>query len=236
MRFQLVDASDYNKKELKELGTYGFMKGARLFIAGAINRNKYAMEDFGYCMEKNILEATSLGLGTCWMGGTLNRSEFAEKLKISGNEIIPAISPIGYAERKNSVKGNIVTLLMGSKNRKPAKNLFFNESINNPLDLTECGDFATVLECVRIAPSAGNMQPWRIIKEKDIFHFFLREKVWYNNHSRYEGNKLQNIDMGIAMAHFDLAAAKLGLKGKWKISGTMTKKNDLKYIVTWVGE
>lgn len=95
---------------------------------------------------------------------------------------------------------------------------------------------ATVLECVRIAPSAGNFQPWRIIMENDCFHFFLYEKVWYNNHKRYEGARLQNIDIGIAMAHFDLAASELGLSGKWQISAPNLEKGILKYIVSWVSD
>lgn len=139
VRFQLIDALGYNERELKELGTYGFMKGARFFIAGSVARNKYAMEDYGYCMEKNILFATKLGLGTCWMGGSLNRSTFAQKIKLSDNEIIPAISPVGYAENKNNVKGKILALVTRSKQRKPAKEIFFNGDINNPIDLKECG-------------------------------------------------------------------------------------------------
>jgi nitroreductase len=234
VRFQIVDGSSYNAHELKKLGTYGLIKGARVFIAGTVNRNKYAMEDFGYCMEKNILMVTDLGIGTCWLGGTLNRSAFAAKLNIADNETIAAVSPIGYAESKNTIKGNIATLIMRSKKRKPVNRIFFNDNINNPLNLEECGDFATVLECVRRAPSAGNMQPWRVIKENHRFHFFLHEKVGYNNHRRYEGVRLQNIDMGIAMAHFDLAASELGLSGKLQIVDPTLENGNLQYIASWV--
>ncbi len=234
VRFQIVDGSDYNKDQLKELGTYGMIKGARMFIAGAVKKNDYAMEDFGYCMEKIILMLTDFGLGTCWLGGMLNRSTFGKKMNISENEIIPAVSPIGYALSKNTFRERLISMVVGSKKRKKAEELFFDRSIFRPLDLNECGKFAIALECVRWAPSAGNLQPWRIIKDNDNFHFYMEENPRYNNLSRYEGAKLQNIDIGIAMAHFDLAAHELGIKGKWIISEPTIKKNELNYIVTWV--
>ena len=235
VRFQIVDGSAYDKDELKKLGAYGTIKGPRLFIAGAVNRNTYAMEDFGYCMEKNILMATGLGLGTCWLGASFNRSGFAEKMKISDNEIIAAVTPVGYAGEKNTFKGQALSLIMRSGKRKNPRDLFFYNNIDNPLDLNECGLFATVLECVRLSPSAGNMQPWRIIKNDNAYHFYQKENTTYNNYcnKRYEGAKLQNIDMGIAMAHFEMAAAELEIFGEWKISEPAPAKDELKYIASW---
>ena len=45
------------------------------------------MEDFGYLMERVILYATALGLGTCWLGGTLTKSSFAEKIDLRAGEM-----------------------------------------------------------------------------------------------------------------------------------------------------
>ncbi|HEX3048219.1 MAG TPA: nitroreductase family protein [Bacillota bacterium] len=234
VRFRIVDGTAYNQEELKELGAYGLIKGPRVFIAGAVKRNQYAMEDYGYCMEKNILIATRIGLGTCWLGGSLNRSAFARKLEISENEMIPAVTPIGYAADKNTLIGQAVSLVVGAKKRKGVAELFFNGDFDHPLDLQECGDFAKVLEGVRWAPSAGNRQPWRIIKQEHAFHFYLKEITAYNNNPRYLGAKLQNIDMGIAMAHFDLVAVELGLTGSWEIQDPQVNQGDLKYIASWM--
>lgn len=91
---------------------------------------------------------------------------------------------------------------------------------------------------VRLAPSASNKQPWRIVKEtgRDVFHSYLKENPIYN---RILGEiKIQNLDLGIAMCHFELAARELGLKGSWEITGGTkleTKGNELKYIVSWIG-
>ncbi len=54
-RFEMLDLEPLDKKELRSLGTYGFIKGARLYILGAIKNTPGALEDLGYCMEKIIL-------------------------------------------------------------------------------------------------------------------------------------------------------------------------------------
>jgi nitroreductase len=240
VRFEIVDGSVYPEDMLRPPGSYGLIRGHRMFIAGAVNRNRYAREDFGYCMEKNVLMATNIGLGTCWVGGTLNRSAFARKLEISDSEIVPAVTPIGYAEGKGTFKGRVTSLLARSGKRKEPKQIFFDRAFNNPLSLDESKEFSVVLECVRWAPSAGNLQPWRIVRENRTFHFFMKENDAYNSSTRYrrllpgKGEKLQNVDMGIAMAHFDLAAAELGLRGEWRASEPRLDKKDLKYTASWL--
>ena len=57
VRFELIDLGQNEQDEVKTLGTYGFIKGASTFIVGAVIKGNLAMEDYGYCMEKNILAA-----------------------------------------------------------------------------------------------------------------------------------------------------------------------------------
>jgi nitroreductase len=93
VRFELIDLSEMEKKEMKALGTYGFISGASFYIASALKGSKRGMEDVGYCFEKIILEVTNLGLGTCWMGGTFKRASFAKKINVFAGEICPAVKP-----------------------------------------------------------------------------------------------------------------------------------------------
>lgn len=234
VRFEVVDATGYEQAELKALGTYGFIKGPRVFIAGAVKKNEGSMEDFGYCMEKAVLMATSLGFGTCWLGGSLNRSVFAKKINAWEGELIPAVTPIGYALEKRTLTESLVRMVAGADKRKKPEELFFSNSTSTPLDMNNCGQYSKVLEAVRLAPSASNRQPWRIIKDKgDIYHLFMKENSMYNN--IYKDIKLQNLDMGIAMCHFELAAAESGLKGFWKKENPSPSSGNLKYIVSWMG-
>lgn len=236
VRFGIVDASEDDIRELKKLGTYGNTSGARLYIAGTVKKGDRDMEDFGYCMEKNILKATELGLGTVWLGGSLNRSAFAGRMGISPDEIIPAVTPIGYAADKRSVMDRVVAFVANARNRKSFGQLFFLGDFGNALQPGNCGVYATVLESVRLAPSASNKQPWRILKEKDgnIFHIYFKESSLYNN--IIKGIKIQNIDMGIAMSHFELSARELGLEGSWETNKPAVASNDLQYIVSWIGK
>lgn len=45
---------------------------------------------------------------------------------------------------------------------------------------------------------------------------------------------LQDIDMGIAMCHFGIAAREIGLKGNWQRIPTAPSQRGLEYIVIWV--
>ena len=110
-RFVILDTTGWGEGKINALGTYGTMQGARLFIVGIIRRGEHDMEDFGYQFEKIILRATDLGLGTCWIGGIFNRSRFADKAGVREDEVLPAISPLGYATQKRSVTDSIDPLV-----------------------------------------------------------------------------------------------------------------------------
>jgi len=233
VRFNLIDFNELEIGELKNLTTYGVIKGARQFIIGTVEKQPKAMEYYGYCMEKNILKATSMGLGTCWLGGTFKRSGFADKISINENELLPAISPVGYSGDTRSVVDRMFRYVAASDKRKPWNELFSLHDTDNFLDEQNSGKFNTPLECVRMAPSASNKQPWRIIKSKDqdAFHFYLKRTPGYEN--VVKDIKLQNVDMGIAMCHFELSARDLGLKGDWNVNDPQIKSEGMEYIVSW---
>lgn len=233
VRFVIINATDYDQAGLKELGTYGMINGPRIFIAGTVKSGKKAMEDFGYCMEKNILAATELGLGTCWLGGSFSRSTFARKINAEADELVPAITPLGYSGDKRTFKENLIRMAVGARNRKKPEELFFDGSIETPLDLNSCGQYSKVLAAVRLAPSASNKQPWRIIRDRgNAFHFFMKEDRVYNN--ILKDIRIQNVDMGIAICHFELTANELGLTGNWEAKEPAPAAGDLKYIASWI--
>ena len=233
VRFELIDLSEMEKKEIKSFGTYGFITGARLYIASATNDSYRSMEDIGYCFERIILSATNLGLGTCWMGGTFKRASFAKKINVSKSEIVPAVSPIGYAHKKRNIKDKAIRHFAKSDKRKSWEELFFDGDTDTPLSKSNADKYETPLECVRIGPSATNFQPWRIIKETDkgIYHFYLKRTKGYDK--ALKAADLQSIDMGIAMCHFELAARELGLDGKWEEQEPSIDVSRAEYIISW---
>ena len=215
-RFVILDTSGWGEGKINALGTYGTMQGARLFIVGIMRRGEHDMEDFGYQFEKVILRATDLGLGTCWIGGIFNRSRFAEKAGIREDEVLPAISPLGYPTPKRSVTDSIIRWSAGSRNRRPWHELFFHGSFEMALTDEAAGRYFDPLEMLRLGPSASNRQPWRVVKEQgqNTFHLYLRRSRGYDK--LIKAVDLQRLDMGIAMSHFELTARELGLVGRWE--------------------
>lgn len=212
VRFGLFDAHLPEKRRMP--GTYGIIKGARHILVGAMDPSPMDFEDFGYSLESIILFCTQLGLGTCWMGGTFNRTLFGLLIGLKDREVIPAVSPVGHPASSRSLLDSLFVLSAGSKNRKPFRELFFYESFSNPMDESLAGQFAHVFEMVRLAPSAMNKQPWRIVAAGGSFHFFLARSAGYKR--IFTEADLQRIDMGIAMFHFESAARDSGLAGSWQ--------------------
>jgi len=232
VRFKLLDLGTVSRDELKQLGTYGVIRGASLYLLGAAPDRDGALEDLGYCMERIILESAALGLGTCWIAGTFRRSSFARQMGLAEGELLPAISPVGYAAAKKSTLERLMKGGAASRRRKPWSELFFGPDGQTPLSREEAGSYGDAMESVRLGPSALNCQPWRIIKNREgRFHFYLQERRIYN---RALGKiRVQNIDMGIAMRHFSLVALEKGMPGRWVREAQARQFPGLTYIAGW---
>lgn len=234
----ILDLPGINSAEMKKLGTYGMIKGAYTFLVGHADLSARNLEDFGYFFEKILLYATHLGLGTCWIGGTLNKSVFQKKSGISEGRIIPAVSPIGTVTEHNKLPETVIRFVAQSHKRKPWSELFFLETPQTPLTEENAGEYKAVLDMVRIAPSASNKQPWRIIKEKEKsnFRFYLKRSASYQKIlALMKLPDIQRIDMGIAMCHFELAAKEQGCNGHWSILHSEAPLiQNLEYSVSWI--
>jgi nitroreductase len=237
VRLSLVAATEEDRKALKGLSTYGFIKGATGFILGAIPAGEMNQEDFGYVMEHAILYATSLGLGTCWLGGTFAKSRFAAKLELQRDELLPAVTATGYPAAKRRALESLIRQQANADRRLPWKRLFFDSAFGVPLDRDAAGAFTTVLEMVQIGPSASNKQPWRIVKDGELWHLYLQRTPGYakRNQALLDIADMQRIDMGIAMCHFALTAEELGLRGRWVAQEPAIEKPDTltEYIASW---
>ncbi len=261
--FRLLDKASDPKGD--KLGTYGIIKGAELYVGAKIKREEYAPEALGYDFEQLVLYLTDMGLGTCWLGGTFNKGAFAEAMDVQDDEIFTIVSPIGYTADKMSLVE--VMMRRGSKgdHRLPWEELFYDGKFGKPIAAGDAdaafkaesviGGYADVLEMVRLAPSAVNRQPWRIVAERarDLtsnadcgdaagikeFHFYQSGIKADDS----ESVQMHRIDMGIAICHFHLAAMEKGLKGHFErmepgASGRSPAidgvPENTKYIITWV--
>ena len=233
--FTLIDIEDDKLTEMGKMTSYGVIKDARLYIGGYADPDDRSIIDYGYCFQDMLLELTVIDLGTCWMGGTFGRSFIAKSLSLPEGKVIPAISPVGFSMEKRAFADKVTRFLAGSKNRKAHNKLFFNyngerelqpvitEDLRSPLD--------EVFESVRFAPSASNKQPWRILIQDNMYHFYCDFDKKYN--SMIKGFNIQSLDMGIALCHFTKAAEELRLGGNLSYSDPKFDNVDWNYILSW---
>ncbi len=227
--FCLLETSPSGKSE--KLGTYGVVRGATAFIGASVAKGQLNLEALGYSFEKLILYITSLGLGTCWLGGTFQRSRFATAMNLKEGELFPVISPVGYPSQKRRTIDSVMRWVAKSDNRKDWNELFFSGDFSKPLSKEEAGEYAFVLDMVRLAPSAVNGQPWRIVRDKGVYHF-------YEARSMKEGKlgmDIQRVDMGIAACHFHLAALEKGLAGRFEKMEPpkIVESKGMEYLFSW---
>ena len=238
-RYELVASSEQDPHRLRALGTYGFIQGATAYLVGAMPRNDFSPEDYGYMLEKIVLYATSLGLGTCWLGGTFTKSSFANKIRARNDEIVPAVSPAGYIAEKPRRIESWLKKRRGVKTRRPWSEIFFDTKFGIPLSGESLDGYGEVLEMVRLGPSASNRQPWRLLRQHERWHFYLQRTPGYQRNVLTRWTTvadLQRIDMGIAMCHFELSARENGLHGSWVQEDPHIDLPDenIEYTVTWL--
>lgn len=231
VRFRLLETETAARSE--KLGTYGMIKGAKDFIGAAVPGGAFALEALGYDFEKLILYATHLGLGTCWLGGTFNRSKFAAAMQVKENELFPAVSPLGYPAPKKRLAESLARRMVKADQRKDWGTLFFKNNFAVPLEKSDAGAYLFPLEMLRLAPSASNKQPWRILQSENALHFYEAKAPGYSDRAAFD---IQRVDMGIAACHFHLAALEKGMPGTFaKLPEPKTEVPEhMHYIVSWV--
>ena len=212
VEFFWIDGNSDEFKDVK-LGTYGVISGTKSFIAGKVRDSEKNFEDFGYCMEKLVLYCSSMHIGTCWLGGTYKKTAFAASVNLQEDEFIPAVTPVGYFGAKKSTVDKMFRRFAGSDNRKPFDELFFSDIFSKQLSDKDKKNYGSLLEMIRLAPSASNKQPWRIVVNDKMLHFFLQRTPNYNKNVLH--SDLQRVDMGIAMSHLELALNERNTGHRW---------------------
>ncbi len=187
--------------------------GTDTFIAGKMKRAPHAEEAFGFAFEKIVLFAQTLGVGTTWIGGTMNRSAFEKAVALGPDEIMPCVSPLGYPANKMSLRESMMRKGVRADSRLDFGELFFENAPGTPLTPDKAGRLREVFEAVRLGPSAVNKQPWRIVLCGNRAHFYEYKK----SAMAADSMDMQKIDVGIALCHFELAADACGIKTAFEL-------------------
>jgi len=187
------------------IGAYGKIKGAPFFVAFIGNtRDPHVHEKVGYTGEGIVLEATALGLGTCWVGKSFDQEVASSIPAIQKHERVLAVTPVGYASREESFEERLLTGFGQTHKRKPL------EAMVSGMPQTKWPEWVRIsLLSARVAPSAVNRQPWRFLLESDSITVSVDDL-----HDSYGISK--RLDCGIAMLHIEIAARVCGFLGKWE--------------------
>lgn len=208
--------------------------GAQTYIAGKTALVPHAEEAFGYSFEEVVLYALSLGVGSTWIAGTMDRPAFERAVSLASGEVMPCVSPLGYPSSKMSLRETVMRKGIKADSRKAFEELFFADSFENPLTPEAAGALQLPLEAVRLSPSAVNKQPWRVVLRDGAAHFYEKRSRGF---AKDGGWDMQKIDMGIAMCHFALSAAETGRKLSFQIRDPeLPLPNDTVYIASYLTE
>ena len=204
--------------------------GTDLYIGAKMKAAPHLNEAFGYAFEKPVLYAQSLGIGTVWIGGTMDRSAFEKAMELSEDEVMPCVSPLGYPAKKMSVRERMMRKGVKADSRFSFEEIAFWNSFEHPLTADAAGKLSLPIETVRLAPSAVNKQPWRIVVADIVAHFYLQRS------KNFGGGKIdmQKIDMGIALCHFELTAKEQGIRTEFVIEEpNIPRKDGMEYIASY---
>ena len=189
--------------------------GTETFIAGKMTRVPHAEEAFGIEFEKIVLYAEYLGFGTTWIAGTMDRKAFERAMELKEGEVMPCISPLGYPAARMSLREVLMRKGVKADRRMNFEELFFDGSFDKPLMKESAGSLTDTLEMVRLAPSAVNKQPWRVVLADGNAHFYEKRSKGYLG---ADGWDLQLVDMGIAMCHFLCGTEEAGRQAELVLS------------------
>ena len=228
--FELLIESEERDKD--QIGTYGFIKNPQGYILGSSILETKSLFDYAYVLENIVLYLTAIGVGTCWLGGRFQKQEAMSQLSFKENEIIPAITPIGYPQEKQRLKERMIRTVLQARKRKPEEQLFYYEAFGQPLgDRAE--EFRQALHYVRIGPSAQNKQPWRLVFGNNLtqVHFYVTNPLADNPLYMCEP---QYLDIGIAYNHFKTGLDEVGISGELNIDEPDIDVPDgFFYITSW---
>ncbi len=164
--------------------SYGMFKGVRtLFVMKGPKNDPHLKEKIGYYGELLVLEATVLGLGTCWVGGTFDKNS----IRTATEEALVCVITVGKAPEKETKKERLIEKAVHRKSK----------TIQELSEITgDCPTWLkTGLKAVQKAPSARNAQKVRFVYQQGILCAQVPETAPFDL-----------VDLGIAKLHFELAA------------------------------
>ncbi len=188
MQLIIGDPAPFDAKQA--MGLFQGSAGYLALIGKTNDPNR--MEKEGYFGERFVLEATSMGLGTCWVASSFDKDK--SKAAARDDETFDIAIVFGKGEQKLSIREKIVRTYLGTNHRTQE-------------DIAPDAQFApdwfkNGIEAVMKAPSTKNTKPFSFSFENGT-----ATAKTVGNHERVK------VDLGIAKLHFEVGAG----GGRWEL-------------------
>lgn len=169
------------------------IKGTDVY-AVIVAKKSAPMEMEGFMGEALVLEATAMGLGSCWLGAGFYPDVITRNVNLQNDEAVHCVIALGKCELPAfAPKRKDVVKLCGKTEE----------------ELSALGAWQKEAVCAsRLAPSAVNMQPWKIVAEKQSVAILAPDIVLIKKYAA--------LDRGIAMLHAAVGAHHCGREAVWK--------------------
>ena len=196
--------------------------GAHEFLVAIAPKeyNRLSVIDVGRSLQKVVIEATRLGIATCWIGPGADNKSIVQHL---GNKIDPTkdhvicVCAIGYESMYKPLFIRLFSRL--THKRLPLSELFFSDlSFNKPLD-TQTKPYRAYGRCYEVcqwSPSSYNGQTTRCIaitEQDNDEENLIRFDFFASINSRYYAP----VALGIWCANWEIGCAALNKRGHFKV-------------------
>ena len=212
--------------------------------------NRLAVIDVGRTLEKIVLDATRMGLGTCWIGPGADHASIERHLGERFNpekDHIICVCAVGYWSRYWPLFLRFVQLQF--HRRLPLSSLFFADaSFQKPLDVSAhpFERFGRCYEACQWSPSSYNGQTTRCVavldSESEINgrqHTGKSCLARFDFYAAAESSYYAPVALGIWCAHWELGCETLGIRGhfevlpggKEKVAGSQLPRYDMSWVL-----
>lgn len=149
---------------------------------------KNCLQNAGYIGEMAVLWLTSQGIASCWQSSLEAEKDF--------ENVLPYISCVAFG-----------------RSREPFRRSAAEITKKKKLSSVAYGDMASprqeIMELTWMAPSCMNMEPVRYLVDTHRIHIYRKNnRILKFNQFNY----FQCLDVGVAMAHLEVAAGKYGYR------------------------
>ena len=150
--------------------------GCRMIAGVIVDEHPQSRLHAGIVGEAFVLEATSRGMGTCWVSGSYKRKEL--QIPLAPGEAVACVIAVGKPVQPLTAPA--------SRQRKAPEHFCRGNFRSWPEELTDAAAL------IQIAPSAMNMQPWVL-------------SIGPNSELIVDTADRALLDAGIALCHAELA-------------------------------